>query len=169
MRSAPAVDVLLAVGRAERAVMASLSGLAWAVGGQWLAQHGGASGGVGLLAGALVGLAAGVPVARRLLPARAQRRLRWTGAAWQLGASEQPLQVDVQIDAGAWLLLRWQTGAPVRGPAAAVAAAVPSDRSAASGWLVARRGVAPQAWHGLRVALQAHAGQPPQAASPVWP
>jgi len=139
--------------------MVALHGLAWAVAGHWLAQQLGASAVVGLGVGVLFGLALGLPIAGRLLPSQAAARLRWTGAAWQLGAADRPVQVEVQIDAGVWLLLRW------RCDVAAVAHGGPGDAPLpASGWLVAQRGVAPQAWHGLRVALQAHAGQRPAAA-----
>ncbi|OYU68346.1 MAG: hypothetical protein CFE45_43250 [Burkholderiales bacterium PBB5] len=150
----------LAAGRVERAVMVALHGLAWAVAGHWLAPQFDASGAAGLWVGALFGLALGFPIAGQLLPIQAAARLRWTGADWQLDAADRPVQVDVQIDAGVWLLLRWRRDADAIAPDGP-AEALP----AASGWLVAWRGVAPQAWHGLRVALQAHAGQRPAAAA----
>ena len=148
MRSAPAVDAPLASGQAERALIMLLHGCALAVAGVWLADTGWAatlnlnwppafwSAITGLL-----GLGWGREVARRLLPSTPWH-LQWTGLAWHLhdDTPEQPVQVDLQIDAGRWLLLRCRH-------------AVGGSR-----WAVARAGAAGSAWHGLRVALQAHAG-----------
>lgn len=100
------------------------------------------------LAGALGLGAVGFCLARRALPA-VPGRLSWDGTAWSWrsegsGEGLAPLQrVLVSLDLGAWLLLQGVPagGAPLR-------------------WGVASaRGVG-AAWHGLRVALQAHAGDP---------
>lgn len=145
MRPPPPVEHVLASGRAERGLIAAVSVLAacallaWAM--AWAEQAAWPA----VLATALPAWAAGLWLGQRLLPvAAAPRRLRWTGTQWQLDGAAGALCVDVQLDLGAWLLLRWRSAAGGRG-----------------GWAVLRRRDAPQAWHALRVALQAQAGQRP--------
>jgi hypothetical protein len=158
MRAAPAVEAALGQGRAERMLITGLHVLAGAGLSRWVVAHvetvvgrlpAGLSWIVGLV-GALALGAVGFWLARRVLPAEPSR-LCWDGASWQLssgwrGESRQegmvPLRrVVVSLDLGAWMLLQLAPadGAPPR-------------------WRVASaRGVG-TAWHGLRVALQAHAG-----------
>ena len=90
----------------------------------------------------------GAGLARLALPANAQC-LRWDGQVWSLvlrapdggvGAEMAVERLAVAIDLGSWLLLR----------AYAVAGG--------SRWQVARASCVGAAWHGLRVALKAHAG-----------
>ena len=108
------------------------------------------------LAGALGLGAIGVCLARRVLPGGSSR-LGWDGAVW-LWRGERPDQglvplqrVVVSLDLGAWMLLQL------------VPACGLSTR-----WRVASARRAGPAWHGLRVALQAHAGDPrlPDDATP---
>jgi hypothetical protein len=99
-------------------------------------------------ASALAAAVLGAWAARHWLPGR-WMVLCWTGQAWQLRCADGPLvedalvleQLDLAIDTGGWLLLRWHASAGV------------------SGWAVATaRAAGVAAWHGLRVALAAHAG-----------
>jgi hypothetical protein len=164
MHAAPPVEVDLAGGHAERVLIVLLHALAAGVFAQWLTaqmnlpEH-------WLLLGLPLAAWLGWRVACALLP-RSRRRLGWTGQGWQLRtqphhhqtavdpaalagvtaaqASGTPLaQLHLQLDAGAWLLLRWQQAGTPR-----------------VGWGIARAAVAGAGWHGLRVALQAHAGAP---------
>jgi hypothetical protein len=155
MRAAPAVDAALDGGGRERMLITLLHGLAGAALAAWAMAH------AGLLAlpatavlpwllglgGALAMAAVGAVLARRALPAHAAR-LRWDGTVWQLvAATQQPLcRIGVSLDLGSWLLLRLQ----------------PAD-GAASVWRIASQNGAGPAWHALRVALQAHAGEPAAA------
>ena len=156
MRAAPAVDAALGQGRIERMLITALHAGAGAFVSVWAAAHVEAAAGhlsAGLpwfagLAGALGLGAVGVCLARRALP-RGSSWLSWDGAVWQWRGERPdeglaPLQrVVVSLDQGAWVLLQLVPagGAPAR-------------------WQVASaRGVG-AAWHGLRVALQAHAGDP---------
>jgi hypothetical protein len=168
MRAAPAVEAALGQGRVERMVITGLhagSGAALAV---WAAAHAGlgahpfvagASFGAAQpwlagLVGSMVLGALGCWLARQALPA-GPAYLCWNGARWQLQRrangllpspieSGVPLQrVVVALDLGAWMLLQL----------------VPADGSAPR-WQVAGATGVGVAWHGLRVALQAHAGDP---------
>ncbi len=145
-------------------VITALHAVAGAVFSVWLTAqaqaHAGASTGAmpnGLpwiagLVGALALGFVGYLLARRVLPA-APAWLRWDGAAWSWrrdSSSEHPddgaaplQRVLVSMDLGAWLLLQLVPagGSPPR-------------------WRVASAGSVGAAWHGLRVALQAHAGDP---------
>ena len=100
------------------------------------------------LAGALGLGAVGVCLARRTLPGGSSR-LSWDGAVWQWRGQRPdeglaPLQrVVVALDLGAWVLLQL----------------VPAGGSPPRWQVASARGVG-AAWHGLRVALQAHAGDP---------
>ena len=134
MRAAPPVDVPLSAARVEKAVSAALYFLA---------------------AGAST-LALGLPLRWAALAAgcaavfgaaawrRARGRLRWDGAAWNLcrpsGESVPLSDVRLQIDLGPWLLLRWRAEGGHR-----------------SAWASLRADDAAADWHGLRVALAAHA------------
>ena len=163
MRAAPAVDAALGSGRIERMLITALHAGAGAVVSVWAAAHAQASAGwlsanlpwIAALVGASLLGALGFWLARQALPA-APARLRWDGAAWQLGDARRselcnngllPLQrVVVSLDLGAWMLLQLLPagGAPLR-------------------WHLVTVRSAGAAWHGLRVALQAHAGDPTRA------
>ena len=95
-------------------------------------------------------------LARQALPAE-PARLRWDGSSWQLCREWRdedlvPLQrVVVAMDLGTWLLLQLVPVDTMRS----------TQRSAQrSSWRVASAPGVGGAWHGLRVALQAHAGAP---------
>lgn len=142
MRAAPPIDAPLGDGRAERGLIILLYTLALAVAAHWAAAQAGAPAPWRpALLSSLPGAIAGAWVARRLLPV-APGRLRWTGTQW-LADDGTAVQVDLQLDAGAWLLLRLTS---------------PGRRTR---WAVARAGQAGGAWHGLRLALQTHAGGAP--------
>ena len=156
MRAAPAVDAALGQGRIERMLITALHAGAGAAVSVWAAAHVEAAAGplsVGLpwfagLAGALGLGAVGVCLARRALPGGSSR-LSWDGAVWlwrgeRLDEGLAPLQrVVVSLDLGAWVLLQL----------------VPAGGSPPRWQVASARGVG-AAWHGLRVALQAHAGDP---------
>ena len=156
MRAAPAVDAVLGQGRVERMLITALHAGAGAFVSVWAAAHVAAAAGhlsawllwFAGLAGALGLGAVGVCLARRTLPGGSSR-LSWDGAVWQWRGQRPdeglaPLQsVVVALDLGAWVLLQLVPagGSPPR-------------------WQVASARCVGAAWHGLRVALQAHAGDP---------
>jgi hypothetical protein len=152
MRAAPAVDAELGSGRTERMLIMGLHAAAGAAWGVWVANHA-AIGAVAWLAGLQwpAGLVGAVVLgtvgrwwARRALP-EGPARLCWDGAAWQCRTDRLvPLRrVVVALDLGSWMLLH----------------VVPTDGSQPR-WLVASAAGVGAAWHGLRVALRAHAGDP---------
>ncbi len=159
MRAAPAVRAPLAAGGPEHMLIALLYAIT-AIGLMaWGAGHAGLAWSLpGLLAGLALALLAGgggAWWARRALPADGDH-LQWDGQRWTLalrsapgglpGPAETPLlQVELALDLGAWLLLRLQLA------------------NGQQRWQVARASVAGTAWHGLRVALRAHAGMRPVA------
>ena len=159
MRAAPAVDAALGSGRVERMMIIMLHAGCGAALAAWALAH---AGGLAVTAAPLLSwlLAAaatllmalvGAVLARRALPA-GPARLRWDGLAWQLLSNEPPVaaplrRVVVALDLGGWLLLHLHPA----GGAAAV-------------WRMASAGSVGAAWHSLRVALQAHAGEPAAAA-----
>jgi hypothetical protein len=157
MRGAPAVEVALGPGGAERMLIALLHGFAGAALGRWAFGHAAQQvGGLGdlalwlVLAGAGLGMAAlGVLLARQALPP-IPAWLGWDGAAWRLRAGGSlPLdRLVVSLDLGHWVLLR----------------AFPADGSPAR-WHVASSRFAGAGWHAFRVALQAHAGSAAQSAA----
>lgn len=153
MRAAPPVAAPLGSGQPERMVITLLHALAGGVLAMWLAQHAGwrttgALGGAVLAAGAVLAVL-GHRLAARALPATADA-LTWDGQTWRLGnAAATPLRhVVVAVDLGLWMLLRLH----------------PAPNGDAQ-WRVASAQAAGSAWHGLRVALSAHAG----AAHPALP
>jgi len=109
MRPAPAVSFLCADGGAWRGAGAALAGLTAAVllrwGWSWLlpAQT------LAPVAALGVGLSVAIFVWRRT--GSAPRRLGWNTQVWQLtpaaGGPPQPGRVDVAIDLGPWMLLRF--------------------------------------------------------------
>ncbi len=152
MRAAPPVDAALAEGRAERMLITLLHAGSGALLAIWLALQAEWPLRAPLILGAVAGAALLAPVgwwlARRALPP-SPGRLGWDGQRWSdVGAhGAQPLQrLVVALDLGAWVLLRLH---PAGGGAV---------------WRVASATSAQSAWHGLRVALAAHAGAAPAAA-----
>ncbi|MDO9284298.1 MAG: hypothetical protein Q7U26_05325 [Aquabacterium sp.] len=148
MRAAPAVDAALDAGVPERMLILLLHGLAGVTLALWAAAHAALGFSLPVLAGAAIAgasmAALGAWLARRALPADAGR-LRWDGQGWSWqGPADLPLaRLEVSLDLGVWALLRLH----------------PADGTRPS-WRVASRRGAGAAWHGLRVALAAHAGAP---------
>ena len=140
------MEAVLSAGRLERMLIVVLHAVAGASLSAWLTLHAELRLAAPVLAGivAVSALMAGLGVllARRALPL-APGRLRWDGQAWSCAAaSSLPLQrLVVAMDLGLWLLLRLHPAGGNRPVWRAVSA-----RSAGN------------AWHGLRVALSAHAG-----------
>ena len=141
MRTAPPVDAPVSAGRAERCLSAALYALAAAS----------AAIGIGSALELEPGwlptlLAAAVAACCGAASWRAPRgRLRWDGRGWLLvgvAGEAQPLaRLQLQLDLGRWVLLRWQGTGRARPVWASLRAADAAD------------------WHGLRVALAAH-GRP---------
>jgi hypothetical protein len=145
MHAAPSVDAPLADGRVERALAAALHGVAAFVLVGWLMASADdrlppAVRDAGPWLAAALACWAGLRWARRILPPDPPV-LRWNGQHWQLLPDVDLARLQVQLDVGAWLLLHWRCAADGR-----------------TGWGVARPAAAGAHWHGLRVALRAHAG-----------
>ena len=126
-------------------------------------------------------------LSRWALPA-SPARLRWDGQGWQLlagsrlppptgtaqpvAATGQPLsgapqplrRVVVSLDLGGWLLLHLL---PANANANAKANVNGAGQAGRGVWRVASARGAGAAWHGLRVALLAHAGAAAPAAAPT--
>jgi hypothetical protein len=134
----PPIEVELGDGRRERLGIVASHVLAGASFGGWLPSSlmdlatspAGAAMAVVIasLVGGLIGAAAG---ARAWTPPTG--RLRWNGRGWSLAA--QAGEVDVRIDAGPWMLLRFRSAA--RRPV----------------WFTLDARTHGNAWHGLRIAL----------------
>ena len=155
MRAAPAVRATLHGSGAERMLISGLYAISGAALAGWALAHAdqtppSAALVIVLLVAAAAG-AVGVWQARYALPADGAY-LGWDGQRWALGQhpsasgktalAETPLAaVVVAIDLGAWLLLCLY---PATGPRR---------------WQAAHAGAAGADWHGLRLALQAHAGR----------
>ena len=145
MRAAPPVEAVLDTGRPERMLITMLHALAGAVLAAWLALHVEWRLGWAVLfvlgtAGLMAGL--GHWLAHRALPQR-PAHLRWDGQRWCcVHAQTMPLQrLVVALDLGLWVLLQLH----------------PADGGRPF-WRIASARGARAAWHGLRVALAAHAG-----------
>jgi hypothetical protein len=151
MRAAPAVEATLDRGGRERILIALLHGLGGAALATWClaladvvdVQLGWAA----WLACVVASVLAGLRWASHLLPAETQC-LRWDGQVWALRGApngsrpDVPLRaVTVAIDLGSWVLLRLQPTIGI-----------------GSVWRIASAGGAAASWHGLRLALRAHAG-----------
>ena len=165
MRAAPAVDAALDPSGRERMLIALLhagTGTALASWGLQRAEIGfGALALAGLATLTLLMACLGLALARRALPAVAGR-LRWDGQCWRWLSTAEPdgpplARLEVSLDLGHWALLRLHPG--------------PDQRPF---WRVASARAAGPNWHGLRVALAAHAGataalNPRQTAGPREP
>lgn len=149
MRAAPSVHAVLTTGAVERRFVVLLHGITAATLAGWLhavwfAHDPGSAWVTLLLVPALCAL--GTWQARRLWPPGPAGALSWSGQAWLWTAPgrdqpEPPLQaLIVALDWGHWMLLR----------------AVCHDGR--HRWWGASATQAGAAWHGLRVALRAHAG-----------
>ena len=149
MRAAPPVDAALGSGRPERMLITLLHGLAGGLLSAWAALHAELPlWQVPALAGVLV-CAAAMAALGRWLAVRALSpeagHLRWDGQAWSRADEAQAwpvLRLVVALDLGIWVLLQLQTAGGRRL------------------WCVASAASAQAQWHGLRVALAAHAGAP---------
>lgn len=154
-RTAPAVHVLVerfdswALGICGLVVLAAASLAAW------LASASQPEGGVGTSSAivwsfALISLLAlACPLFSLRLPPCS---LRWDGQAWHLGqpgsvgVEPWPVELDVRLDLGAWMLLRVHSVAP--------------GFPRAFAWLPLQRRGMPLQWHGLRCALFAPGTRP---------
>ena len=154
MRNAPAVSAQLDGGWPERVLISLFYALSAAVLAFWLQALAVLPASPAVWLAAATGIAAatalGAVLAKRALPPDGDQ-LVWDGQAWTLqvrGCGKRmaatrriPLTcVVMTLDLGAWLLLRLQ---PATGGLR---------------WQVARAACVGPAWHGLRVALLAHAG-----------
>jgi hypothetical protein len=146
MRAAPPVEAALDTGRPERMLITLLHAMAGALLAAWSALHaewrlGWATLAVGCMAAVLLA-ALGRWLAVRALPPQ-PGRLRWDGQSWcAVGACNMPLQrLVLALDLGPWVLLQLH----------------PADGRRPL-WRVASARGAQSSWHGLRVALAAHAG-----------
>jgi hypothetical protein len=137
MRTAPAVQVVVARQGAWLWAQAGLFALSSMLLAVWLLRLSGRSGLVVAGVVAIVGLLAGTLALQRL--SGPPQGLRWDGTEWQLGIAPGTGlagQTAVMIDLGGWMLLRFQAaaGRPVF-------------------WLPVSRRCSPHEWHGLRAAL----------------
>jgi len=153
MRAAPPVEAMLHAGRLERMLITLLHALTGALLVVWAGLHTGLGAAWPMAACAVLmaGLMAtlGAWLARRALPVP-PGRLRWDGQAWSLLASGAAIPLGrllVAMDLGPWMLLQLH----------------PADGGGAV-WRVASAAAAQGSWHGLRVAVAAHAGAAVQAA-----
>ena len=138
MRAAPPVEVNLANGHRERAVVAFIGMMAattlmyWVQARAWHESGGTEWLAMAVFGAAVIGAAAGWRTARPLLG-----QLRWDGARWALqstpyGAAAPLGAVRIALDFGAWVLLR----------------------SACGQWCGLSAGQAGPRWHALQVALR---------------
>lgn len=131
MRQAPPVGVTCSGGGGWRVVGALLAALAAGVITAWLLQHLGASGAAVLAAACAAVVLAGALAWRWERPRPVD--LLWNGRVWRVDGAEG--EVDVMLDLGGWMLLRFR-------PAAGAAR-----------WLPLARAEAGAAWHPLRSAV----------------
>jgi hypothetical protein len=139
MHGAPPVALVCEGGAVWRGVQAGLPALAAAALAAWAAGHGG----LGLWAQAILALVAAAPAAILAWHAAAPkpRTLAWDGEHWRLGPAGGAGRVDLMIDLGGWLLLRFSA----------------DGAGAATAWLAVSGTAAGASLHGLRLALQARA------------
>ncbi len=155
MRHAPPADAPIASGRFERVLIALGYALALGAGIQALLA---ALLGVDLPALGLLLVAGSAAVVGAWSWRPVAGHVRWDGQQWQWLATASPTgpghalsDLRVQIDLGAWILLRWRVAGARRHT-----------------WACLHRGDAGRRWHGMRVALLAWSRQAdrPQAGSP---
>jgi hypothetical protein len=144
MRAAPAFELDVAPGRRERAALAMIGGACAAVVAAWIWSHvDAAAGPAGRGATAWLALSAGAAVLGgwagwRLAP-RDPHTLAWRQGQWTLcRRAAVPCEgtVQVKLDLGGWMLLRFR----------------PTADGAAS-WLAVSDRAAGPAWHPLRATL----------------
>ncbi len=147
MRAAPALRVVVSRFGVWRGGVRSVGGLATVVAITWGAWHGLTTGrpdAAPFLAGSAAAAALSVWGVVRL-SATAAFDLRWDGLAWHLGRPSAPAadpiegEVQVAIDLGGWLLLRFDSS--------------PMAEERSRYWLPLQRRGLETAWHGLRCAL----------------
>lgn len=155
MRAAPSVEFQAALRGAwwwvacGVWVLAAASLLGWLV---WHVQVDGpdrlSAGLPALLAVSFVGLAVLSAAGTALWHLRRHpARLQWDGQVWRCTLSDMPDheasegQVDLMLDMGHAMLLRWRGDGP-------------GDHDAHTVWLPVSRSTQPMQWHGLRVALR---------------
>jgi hypothetical protein len=145
MRTAPPVH--MACGRDARwaSVVTVLAATAAATSAWWLVRRMGIPTAAGAAAAA-AGLAVALFVADRFRRGT-QRRLQWDGRTWLLDGV--PGQVEVMIDLGGWMLVRFVTPSQAPGPWAGRLQ-----------WLPINLGLGGSAPHLCRAALHAEAGRP---------
>jgi len=141
MRSAPPVALVCDGGAGWRGLQVLLYMLAVAAFAGWLASHV-ESGRFGMAAVVLPASAAAGAIAWRALRPRPQR-LAWDGERWTAGPQAEAGEVEVMIDLGAWLLLRFTPAAP----------------GAPARWLALSAAAAGGGLHGLRSAVYGRAPQ----------
>lgn len=148
MRGAPPVQVALGAERRWQGAVAGLNALAAATITGWLVLHAGA---VARDAAIVALLAAGVAGTASLKwRPKPGRTLAWDGQRWMLDGA--PGKVDVMLDLGAWLLLRFQREAP-----------------SSVAWLPVSLDARALQATPFRVALYAHAGHTPVGARALGP
>ena len=164
-RQAPPVQVITSGGRAWRAMPVVLSALAAAVvtlwGAPWVALQVWPAFALSpwpLAISVLAALTTAVGVSLRT--SAPSHHLVWNGQAWLLNG--QNGQVQVMLDVGRWLLLRF---APVPGPDTRAVRPLNAQRRV---WVAVPAADAGAAWHGLRAALYSRAAlnPPPETG---WP
>ena len=137
MRTAPAVQVVVAGQGAWRWAQAGLFALTSMLLAAWLLRLSGRADSAAACVFAMAGLVVGGLALWRL--SGRPRVLRWDGTDWQLDITPGAVlagQAAVMIDLGGWMLLRFQAAAG--GPVS---------------WLPVSRRRSPHEWHGLRAAL----------------
>jgi hypothetical protein len=142
-RQPPAVGLSCRGGGAWRVGQVLLAVLATAVFVAWALLHAGLAGGAAAGSAALTAAVAAAIVTRASRPR--PLTLQWDGESWRIDGA--PGEVDVMIDLGRWLLLRF------RPPAGAAL------------WLPVPAAEAGPAWHALRAALYARAPRLPKGQS----
>lgn len=111
MRAAPPVQLACSLESRWALGVGLLAGVSAATFAAWLCAHAALASEVTLAAAvAAGGLAAAA--AWRHAARTPQRRLAWDGRAWSLDGA--PGDVELVLDAGDWLLLRWQDGGRAR-------------------------------------------------------
>lgn len=156
MRAAPPVRISLRRFGIWRAAVTLTAGVGSASVGGWVVVRPEPVGAVLTASLVVVGLTI-LWLALRLLHVE-PAELRWDGRAWHLGPTldrTTPGEIEVAIDLGAWLLLRFTAAGSVG----------PTWRRPVRWLPVQRRGLG-TSWHALRCALYSPHAPPPGVASP---